>query len=977
MNNRNLANRLLAMAAAGLLTANCAAVMPAAAESAEDGTPELVLEAADLDGAEALYVEQTSYSDYYDLYGGQTRPETPIVIEAASFSDATGEIATGSYGTDGDMRDNVLLWNDTAGSVTYTVDVPETGIYCMEFSYFPMENSFTSVELSLLINGELPYDTAERLTLTKAYVNEKDIYYDERGNQIRPSQVQKGMWMESFAKDVDGLFNDPLIVYLEQGTNEITLEGVKAQLALETITFRQPDALSSYAELKPAQSEIDATPSVVYRIEGESAALKSDATLYPTYDNSSYLASPSNPTKQVYNTIGNANWKKALQTITWEFNVDADGWYKIGIKARQQDMRGFSSNRRIYVDGEVLYEELDDVTFPYSASDWVVVSPTDENGDAIYVYLTGGQQHTIAMEVIPGEIGDVMRRLDDIIKRLNTCYRQIIMITGPDPDLYNDANSYVHESVPTLIPEFEALSAELNDIYDRLAEISTTEGFEAVQISQMVMVLDKCIEKPKKIARYLSQIKDNVSSLSSWMCDYRDQPLEIDYIEIASADQAFSSTDESFFQQFSFGFQSFIGSFTEDYTQLTDVEGEDTIEVWVSLGRDQAQVVKELVESDFAPNHPDVNIAVNLVVGGVVEATLADAGPDVALFLGGEFPVNLAARGLLVDLSAYSDYEEIAGRFQENADVQYTYDGDVYGIPLTQTWTMMFYRTDILTELGFTAPPETWDDLIDMLPALQRSYMNVGLILPAANVSAATEAGHTFATLLLQRGSNYFNEGQTATTFDSIDAVQAFEDWTDLYTEYRFQQSYDPYSRFRTGEYPIVISNYSFFNQLEAAAPEIKGLWSFTSIPGTLQEDGSVSHATNSSGSCGVIFNQVSDADAAWEFLKWFSSTETQVSYGTNIEGLLGQLGRYETANIDALQQLSWSAEEMDKLMAQWEELEEIPVIPASYAVTRNIMNAFRETVNNNENPRDTLMWYNRDINEEITRKRENLGLDD
>jgi hypothetical protein len=40
-------------------------------------------------------------------------------------------------------------------------------------------------------------------------------------------------------------------------------------------------------------------------------------------------------------------------------------------------------------------------------------------------------------------------------------------------------------------------------------------------------------------------------------------------------------------------------------------------------------------------------------------------------------------------------------------------------------------------------------------------------------------------------------------------------------------------------------------------------------------------------------------------------------------------------------------------------------------------MNAFREVVNDSENPRDTLMWYNRDINEEIERKRENLGLDD
>ena len=40
-------------------------------------------------------------------------------------------------------------------------------------------------------------------------------------------------------------------------------------------------------------------------------------------------------------------------------------------------------------------------------------------------------------------------------------------------------------------------------------------------------------------------------------------------------------------------------------------------------------------------------------------------------------------------------------------------------------------------------------------------------------------------------------------------------------------------------------------------------------------------------------------------------------------------------------------------------------------------MNAFRETVNNVEaNPRDTLMKYNDDINDEITRKRENLGLE-
>jgi ABC-type glycerol-3-phosphate transport system substrate-binding protein len=149
-----------------------------------------------------------------------------------------------------------------------------------------------------------------------------------------------------------------------------------------------------------------------------------------------------------------------------------------------------------------------------------------------------------------------------------------------------------------------------------------------------------------------------------------------------------------------------------------------------------------------------------------------------------------------------------------------------------------------------------------------------------------------------------------------------------------------------------------------------------TSVPGTLQEDGTISHATNSGGTCAIVFNKVSSEENAWKFLKWFTSDDVQVEYSTSIEGLMGQMGRFDTANLNALESLSWSSSELNKLQSQQAELQEIPIIPASYAVTRNVMNAFRETVNNAENPRDTLMWYNRDINAEITRKRENLGLD-
>ena len=985
LKGRRLSVRLMSLLLAALLSSQAAMLSAYAYEAPVVDTA--VLTMAD-DASVPLYVEQETYSDYYDMYAGEHRPDQEVLIpgtDTLSMNFAEGDaVSTGSCGAEygQENKDDVLIWNAAEGSVSYQLDVPETGVYCLEASYLPIPSNMANIEFSILIDGKVPYDTASRATLNKVYENEGEIEVDSRGNQVRPAQKQVGMWMKTPLRDVDGLFNEPLFFYLEEGSHELTLDIKKGYFALESLRLFNPDSLPSYADYKnsvSAGTSVEATPSTLIRIEGEAAAYKSDSTLYPTTDNSSYLASPSNPAKTVYNTIGSGNWTKAMQTITWTIpasELTSDGWYKIGMKARQATMRGLYSNRRIYVDGEVLCNEMDQVKFYYD-TDWQLVSPTDANGEELYIYLEGGQDHTITMEVMPGEIGESMRVLDAAVLDINTYYRKILMITGPSPDKYTDY--YVHEKIPELLDEFKRLSADLKQIKNDIETMAGSEGSEAASLERMYLVLDNCVKEPLKIPDYQSQIKDNITALSAWMYDYRGQPLELDYIEIASADREFSSVKENAFKSFGFGCKRFFSSFFEDYTNLSDETDEEAINVWVSLGRDQALVVKSLVDSEFSPNH-DANVSVNLVVGGVVEATLAGKGPDVALFLGGEFPVNLAARGLLVDMKEYPDYDEVASRFQQYATVPYQYDGGTYGMPLTQSWAMMFYRKDILTELGFDAPPETWDDVIDMLPALQRNYMYMGLVLPVvsgtnATISAATESGHTFATFMLQRGMNYYNPAQTVTNFDSIEAVQAFEQWTDLYTKYGFEQSYDGFSRFRTGEYPLVISDYSFFNQLTVASPEIKGLWGFTQIPGTVREDGTISHAVNSTSSGAVIFDKCKDKEGAWDFIKWFTSTETQVAYGTQIEGLLGQLGRYTTANTEALQQLAWSKSEQATLLEAQSELEEIPIIPASYAVTRNIMNAFRETVNNSENPRDTLLWYNRDINTEITRKRENLGL--
>lgn len=964
--------RRIAAAAAALQLAFAAAA-PVCVRGAENSA------AADYYSIEPFDSGLLSFSEYYDLYSGEVRTESEIILDKDDISEiVSGDITTGSFTSDdGEQRDNVILWNSADGSVVFELDVPETGNYCISADYCPMLSGSLDIELKMEIDGKLPYDMASRMTLGRVWTDEHEIYTDIRGNQVRPSQVQRTMWKSSVFGDADGLFSEPLFFCLEKGRHELRISSERAQLAIDSIKLFSPEELPTYSEYAAsaeASVTVEETPSTLFRIEGENAMYKSDPTLYPTYDNSSYLASPADPRKMVYNTIGSGSWKKALQTVTWEIPEEAigsGGWYRIGIKARQDQIRGFDSNRRIYIDGKVPCRELDRVEFAYD-TDWSVVTPKS-GGEDIYVWLSGGMPHTIALEAVTGDIGEYLRRLEGVIKELNAYYRKVLMITGPSPDKYTDY--YVHEKIPELVDRFGSISSELRDIQNGIEELSGSKGTEAAALENMAVILDKCTAKPLRIPSYLSQIKDSITSLSAWMRDNRDQPLEIDYIEFASADREFSDCDEKLGKSLKFGFDAFIGSFFEDYTTLSDVENEEAMEVWVSLGRDQAQVVKEMTENRFM-QETGIPVSVNLVTGGVLEASLAGKGPDVALFLGGEFPVNLAARDLLVDISQFDDFEEVKGRFQKNAMTQYTYNGGCYGLPISQSFPMMFYRTDVLTELGIFSPPETWSELRDMLPALQRNYMSAGLVLPPNNISPATETGHTFAMLLLQKGQNYYNADLTASALDSIEAVQSFEEWTDFYTDYCFEQTYDAFSRFRTGEYPIVIANYTFFNQLTAASPEIKGLWDFCPVPGTERADETISHAANSNGAGAVIFSKVKNKENAWEFIKWFTDTETQVQYASQIEGLLGTMGRFDTANMEALGRMSWSDDELERLRAQQAELEEIPITPASYAVTRNIMNAFRETINEHKNPRDTLIWYNRDINDEITRKRKNLGLD-
>lgn len=933
------------------------------------------------------------YADYLKKYENASKPNEEIVIEATSYastaansgSDVLPVLEVSDYEGVADC----LRWRNNEGQITYEFNVKTSGLYNLEAVYHPTSeidsvtgiNPSNVIEMAMLLDGNYPFSSAKTFSFDRYWKDSSSIRKDAKDNDLRPIQERFNTWITYPIKDKEGLFNEPYFFYLEAGQHTLTFQGIKVMTVFKSFTFKNYDQPPAYSSIKPTEEQIKNTPALsnsnpneigsnTILIQTENSLYKTVSKLYPTYDRASYHISPSHPTKQRLNTIGGETWNKSTEAIAWEFSVPNDGYYRFSLKARQKTMRGFFSNRCVYIDDVVPCEEFLDQKFKYDAN-WYTQTLTDKNGEDIYIFLKAGK-HVLRLEAVPGDIGAVMQRLEEIIYSLNYYYRRILMITGPNPDPYNDY--YVDREIPELIPTFIDAIDKLYAERDSIEALSKKAGSGASSLVTLARILQICVDKRDDIPSMRGSIKDSISSVSAWMREYRDQPLELDYIEVATAAEEFGTADSNFFNQFIFNFNAFIGSFFEDYTVLSEGAAK-SLNVWVSQGRDQAIVVKEIVESEFNPNNPfEIQAAINLVQGSILEATLAGKGPDIAVFIGGDFPIQLAARDLLVDIKQFKDYDEVVKeRFTDNITTLYTYHDGVYGLPVTQVFPMLFYRTDILEEIGVEVP-ETWDEFIEIIPVLQRTYLGAGLLPPAGNMSSSIfESSDTFAMLLLQTGNNFYTEDLSRTTYDKQEVIEVFEKWTKFYTIYNFDTIYDPFTRFRTGEMPLLIQNYTFYNQLSVAAPEIKGLWDFTSVPGTKREDGTVSHAAGSASSGAIIFNKVSDQNAAWEFIKWFTSTEIQSLYGQQIEALMGPLGRFETANMVALERLPWSTAEFKKIHGQMVQTVEIPIIPASYATTRHTKNALRSVVDDKDSPRYTLENFNRDINGEIERKNKEL----
>ena len=758
---------------------------------------------------------------------------------------------------------------------------------------------------------------------------------------------------------------------LPAGVHTLRLVGLRSAVQIKNLVLLQPQKINPYYA---PQADI-VHGDWLLTLEAEDPAKKSHSSVM-VMSSGDPVVSPREDGVTIYNTLV---WGRGGEWAEWEFEVPQSGYYQIGFRYRQNQKHNMCTYRRIEINGVVPYEEL--LTYPFDYDfNWQSTWLNTGNDEPILVYLSEGL-NTIRLTAVNEPIQPTIETILDVIRQLRAISLTITMATGYTEDRYRDWN--IHEQIPDIEERIMENAQQLRNEYERLRALGDKAPDAASNLLVSAEQLEKLVERPELIPLRYKQLAIDSGSITevigNTILALQDEYLQLDQIFIASVGHPLPHGKSGVLDRSLVTVKNFVSSFSRNYNAVGK-DDEDALQIWVARGRDFVSLMQQLTDQEFTPK-TGIPVSFSLMPQPEQQLILANSNgtpPDLATSVWYTIPVNLASRGALVDLTQFPDYKTIAQRFHPGGLVSYTYLDGVYALPETQNFWVLFYRKDIMEELAVELP-DTWDDVVDLLPTLQEKGMN---FYNPVSAGTGIKAIFVMAPFFFQEGAELFSQDGLRTGLSTPQALAGFRRLTDLYNVYSLDDFVAWFfQNFRSGDIPIGVSDYNTFVQLKAAAPELEGLWGIRPLPGVKRDDGEIARWAPGAAQSAIMFNQSTKQDQAWEWLKWWTSAETQARFGNELEAMFGVSYRWNTANMEAVRQMPWTLEELAALEEQWRWLKDVPQVPGGYILERELSFAWNRvvigTATGNQNPRQALQEADRNVRRELLRKQLEFGLID
>ncbi len=953
------------------LSMNATGSIEAAAQELSSETTESAGDTAGYSYNAEEYTSERIANNYTKVSAGYSMAayagEDVVYDMETSYKEGDASFTADNYSYDDSSK---VLDLSNGDKFTLNIDVPQDGQYFMLFDYLSYDESILPIAMAMQVDGEYPFYESRNLEFETTWTPDSEPSYDRYGNQVVTVPNKLIQWEEKYLMDASYRHSSPLALELSKGTHELSFEVKEGNFLLGNITLRAPFETAAYAGSETAAGD------AIIEMEGESFTSANSSSIHGVAEYDTSLT-PYEVKDTVLNTIDSDSFAAAGQSVTYTFYVDQPGYYNIATNYRSSDKTDFPVFVDVKIDGVIPNTAFESYGMAYTTK-YKTTTLTDEDGNKLSVYLEEGE-HTLTFTISMDTICYVMEGIDEIMSNVNDLALEITKVAGTNADKYRDLK--LTRYIPDLEETLYGYADELCELEQSALKYSDSKKSVAVMSSMIIAAeqLRSLADNPDEIPYRIGELSTSMNSVNHYLANAIDNlianNLAIDRIWIYQEDAKLPKKP-GIFKSAGMNIRRFVSSFTDQDYSASNTNPEH-LQVWVNRSSQYVQIMQKMIDESFTPQTGiDVDISIMPDQYKLVLSNSSGNAPDVATGINYTIPYELGIRGALVDMTQFDDFVEAAEPYETGFFMTGSIGDGIYSMPETMNFWVLYYRSDVLEKLGLEVP-ETMDDVIDMLPELQMRGLD--FYYPTAGMLQLRNF-HGTTPIIMQNGGSLYNQyASSGTALGNEASVDGFTKLTDLFTIYDLPVNVDNfYQHFRNGDMPIGIADYATYNLLTNAAPELSSSWEIALIPGTVQEDGSIDRSTCGCAESTVIFKSDSEREAqAWEFVKWWSSTETQAAFGQTIQITYGDEYMWSTANMDAFAQLPWESNAREVIQETAKNVVDIARVPGTYLLEREMSNTFNDIVVNGDNEQTRIDKAVKSINREFERKLEEFGYND
>lgn len=866
------------------------------------------------------------------------------------------------------LNDPMIL--NAMESISFSIEAASESRITLQALIRVTERTLINPILRVSVNGEIPYRESATVDVAIQWKDEtKNFSLDSYGDESLPNQISDNTfrWIDFFNNTYSS--SRPLNYLIKQGTNTVTITNVSSDpIEIKSLKAAIPWDLPSYTSLNT--SPVGAKD-FEERVNAISYTSK-NSSFVRLSSHPSVSVSPYDPVDKKLNVIAGLSWNKSGQAVNFAVTVPASGYYQLAFHY-SNEKSDFAVFRSIAINGQIPFKEVESYAFaPTKTGRWAVETLKDANGDPFWFYFEKGEN----LLTLRAETEPIQQSLDTmqlLIDHINQFALDIRKITGKEVD--RNRTWKLTNFLPQTAAVLEAYEILLESVLAQTS-VHAPNGYASATLSYLQKALfkvRKMREKPDELPLYLDDLYSQTGSVTEMvgisLTELSNQAMSLN--EIAVSDKETTMIAEAgWMAKVSAGVQAFVASFTsKKYVARKDPE---MLNVWVNRSITYVDTMQKLVDADFTVRTGiKVKISVMPDANRLILANAANQSPDVALGLMSYMPFDFAIRGAALPLSDFDDYWKVAGTMTPGAFVPYLYEGKSYALPETLDFHSLIYRTDIFNGLNLDVP-DTWQDVLDLLPELQRYGMNFYYLTAGGG---SLKWFYQTSPFIYQYGGSLYDSSGYRSGIDSPESVAGIRFLTELFTTYSIPEQVPSfYNSFRYGTLPVGIADFGTYLQIKNAAPELAGQWALAPYPGTVNSEGEVVRWDIVNGTSGMIFANTDKPKQSWDFMKWWMSTETQTAFSYNLQSTYGPEYVWLSANLEAVANSPIEYDDKLVILEQSRWLNDVPRTPGQYMLERGMSDIWNTTVFDGTPVRIAIDRQKQTIDREIRRKMIEFG---